>query len=109
MSATPDTLDVAHAHSIINASCGKLKVQIHPSMWLYIIPLVVQNNTVVAVIPHANHNSLSIKTAYEIINNIANNPLEINSLHAQELGNDIQVMAIYKTKVRRLCKFLTFL
>ena len=109
MSATSDMVDVAHAHSIINALCGKLNVQIHSNMWLYIIPLVVQNDTVVAVIPHANHNSLSIKTAYEIINNIANNPLEINSLHAQELGNNMQMMAIYKTKVRRLCKFLTLL
>ena len=87
MSATLDMLDMTHAHSIINALCGKLNVQIHSSMWLYIIPLVVQNDTVVAVIPHANHNPLSTKTAYEIINNIANNPLDINWLHAQELGN----------------------
>ena len=109
MSATSDVLDVAHANSVINTTCGKLNVQFHSSMWLYIIPLVIQNDTVVAAIPHANHNSLSLKTAYEIINNIVNNPLEINSFHAQELGNDMQVMAIYKTKVRRLCGFLTFL
>ena len=109
MSATSDMLDVAHANSVINTTCGKLNVQFHSSMWLYIIPLVIQNDTVVAVIPHANHNSLSLKTAYEIVNNIANNPLEINNLHAQELGNDMQMMAIYKTKVRQLYKFLAIL
>ena len=106
---TLDMLDVAHVNSIINVTCGKLNVQIHSSMWRRIIPLHVQNNVVVAVIPYANHNSLSIKTPYEIINNIANNPLEMNSLHAQEIGNDMQMMAIYKTKVKEMCKFVTFL
>ena len=101
------TLDVDGATKVINESCSTINLEIHPSMVLFAIPLITQEKKLVTTIPHVNHNSLSLKTAYEITNNIANNALGVKRKHAPEIGNDMTMFAIHYDRVSHLNKFYT--
>ncbi len=101
LSKTPGSvLNVKDANDHIKATCTTVKIAIHPSMCFFIAPTIsLKGKQLVMAIPRVNHNCLNLRTAYEITNNIANDAMNINNQHAQEIGNDMTVFFMYWDKV----------